>query len=112
MDKINITLDGIVQRLNALAQEEQDAGQYGVSDINIALDIRADNWDGEGDCPPPTPDELSAIQAECDANLAKFERIDAEKTELYERYHELTGTTPHMYDNGFYARSRHEKILF
>ena len=109
---INAVLDDIIKRLNDLESEYDNAGKYGVADLDIALDIRNDNWEGEGDCPKPTPEELAEIQAECDANAIRFEQIETEKDELIGKYYELTHTGPHVYPNGNYGRNwMHEKYI-
>ena len=107
---INAELDSIIKRLNDLESEYNESGKYGVADLDIALDIRNDNWEGEGDCPEPTPEEIAEIQAECDANAVRFKQIEEEKDELIGRYYELTHTVPHVYPYGNYARDYlHEK---
>lgn len=99
--RINIDdeLNSIISRLNELNEQEQYM-RYGVTDLAIALDIRADSWDEEGECPDPGPDELQQIQNECDLVL----RNDAERDALVNKYYEISHTTPHLYPNGIYAR--------
>ena len=107
----NERLNAIVERLNELNDAENNLEGCGWWDIDIALDVRQENYEGDGDCPPLAPDELEALKAECDRNLVKIMAIDAEKENLISEYCGLTGTTPHRYweGTGNYARSWHER---
>lgn len=104
--EISARLDAIIDRLNELNAEEQDM-RYGVADLELALDIRADTWDGEGDCPDPTPEEIESIKAE----IKRLEEIDAETSVLISEYYGYTHTSPYRYElGGNYARRWKEEI--
>ena len=104
-------LDEISSELNALVYAADDLEGLGATDIDMALDYRRDMWEGDGDCPEPTPEELSQIEAECERNADKLNAIDAAKERLIDEYMELANVYPHLYEmTGTYARSWYEKL--
>lgn len=104
-------LDEIISELNALVCAAEDLEGLGATDIDMALDYRRDMWEGDGDCPEPTPEERARIEAECDRNADKLNAIDAAQEKLIDEYAELAGVCPHLYEmTGTYARSWHEKL--
>ena len=105
----NDELDRIIDRLNEMYNQEQDLEEFGALDLEMALDFRADSWNGDGDCPEPTSEELQRIQDAVDRNCEILSSNHDERLELYYRYNELAHTSPHRYENGGYARSWHEK---
>lgn len=105
-------LNEIISELNDLVYESEELEGFGAIELDIALDYRADAWEGEGDCPEPTPEELAEIEAQCDRNYAKISRIEHEQEKLLDEYVAPTGVYPHLYTmSGTYARSWHEKDI-
>ncbi len=106
-----VHLDEIISKLNALVCAADDLEGLGATDIDMALDYRRDMWEGDGDCPDPTPEEQARIEAECERNADKLNTIDAAEEKLIDEYMNLTGVHPHLYEmTGTYARSCHEKL--
>lgn len=107
----NKRLDEIIDELNSLELERDNLEGDGAFSLEMALDYRADSWDGDYDSyVPPTSEEIEKIKAECEHNAEKVVAIDDAKQRLFEEYFELTRTTPHLYEvSGTYARSWHEK---
>lgn len=104
-------LDEIISKLNALTIASDDLEGLCATDVDMALDYRRDMWEGDGDCPDPTPEELARIEAECNRNADKLNDIDRKRDTLIDEYYGLTETAPHYYDlTGTYARSWHEKL--
>lgn len=104
--EISARLDAIIDRLNELNAEEQDM-QYGVTDMELALEMRSEEWEGDGDCPDPTPEEIESINAE----IKRCDEIDAEKFNLISEYYGYTHTSPYRYElSGNYARRWKEEI--
>jgi len=101
----NDRLDAIIDALNDIQAEKEDLEGYGVADLETALDMRADEWEGDGDCPAPTPDEIDALRAQCDRNAAAWRSIDARESDLLREYYLLADTSPQHYDaTGRFAR--------
>lgn len=104
-NEINDRINAIIRRLNDLNAEEQGM-KYGVTDLEIALDMRRDSWDGDCDCPDPTPEEIREIEAEIERIIA----IDGEKDDLIAEYYSYTQNSPYRYEcGGDYARRLGEK---
>lgn len=107
--KMNMRLDEIIRQLNALNIDADDLEGLGATSLDMALDFRRDMWEGDGACPDPTPEELAALEAECDRNAERLNELDRQRDALIDEYHALTGATPHYYEmSGRYARSRNE----
>lgn len=105
-------LNKIISELNALVYESEDLEGLGATALDMALDYRADAWEGGGACPEPTPEELARIAAECGRNADKLNAINTATDKLIDEYISLTGVFPHLYElSGTYARSWHEKDI-
>ena len=102
----NRRLNEIIDRLNELYNQECDLGEY---ILDVALDVREEQWEGE--CPPPTEEELAVMQTECDKNAEIAKAISEEQLELIAEYSYLTGTTPYHGEIGGYLRSWYEKSI-
>ena len=107
----NERLNEIIDEMNSLEYERDNLEGLGAIDLEMALDYRADMWEGDyNDYTPPTPEEIEQIKAECERNRAKVWAIDDKLDALRDEYYEMTGTTPHHYYlTHTYARSWHEK---
>lgn len=108
-------LNTIIDELNQLNNERENLEGLGAIDLDMALDYRADSWDGDfNDYVPPTPEEIESIKAECERNKAKVFEIDDKIDALKSEYLALTdGFLPHYYDvTNTYARSWDEKRMF
>lgn len=108
-------LNAIIDELNQLCNEHEDLEGFGATELFMALDYRADSWDGDfNDYVPPTPEEIENIKAECARNRAKVNSIYDKMDELKSEYYVLTdGTLPHYYAvTNTYARSWDEKRMF
>lgn len=104
--KWNERLNAIVERLNELNDEEENLEGYGWWMLDCALETREEMYEGPGECPPPTPEELESIKAECERNEQRMVEISDETDKLIYEYYELAGTSPHRYElGGNYARS-------
>lgn len=96
----------IIDQINDLIYQI-NATKYGVTDFDLALDMRSDQYDGDGECPSPASDEIEAIKAECIKNAQADEMVETLKQE----YFDLTGVWPHYNGNfDWYDRSYHEKF--
>ena len=108
----NVLLSAIIDQLNALAADAEDSGDYGVADVGLALDLRADAWrdDHDGESPPPTEAEMAAIIAECEGNRVKFERIESAQSRLKEAYFSLADCYPHLNSLNRYERNWKDEL--
>lgn len=97
----NKRLDEIVDRINEIRTEIDDAGE---TFIELVIDEREDN-----DLPPFTPDELEAAKKECDKAAEIVQALEREEIELHEEYYDLAGCSPHYYEvSGTVARNWHD----
>ena len=80
----------IIDRLNELAAEIEDLGDY-------IIDCVVDQREDEG-LPPFTPEEYAEAAAECDRKADIVTAIEAQMDDLREDYYLLTGKLPHYYD--------------
>jgi len=103
----NKRLDEIIDELNALSFEYNSLGPIS---LEMALDYRADAWEGAyEDYPEPTPEEIEAMRIDAERNCARAHDIDDRMIALRDEYEDITGVWPHFYDvTNTYARSLHE----
>lgn len=89
-DEWNKRLDEIVDRINEIKAEIEDAGD---TFIELVIDVREDN-----NLPPFTPEELEATKKQCDKAAEIVQALETEERELIDEYYILAGCTPHNYD--------------
>lgn len=95
----------IIDEINDLLYDI-NSSKYGVTDLELALDMRSDCYEGDGECPEPTSEELAELSAECGKNAESASKVER----LKQDYFDLTGVYPH-YNGQFdwYERNHHEK---
>ena len=106
----NRRLDEIIDQLNALEREHDDLGPIS---LDMALDYRADEWEGAyEDYPEPTPEEIEAMRVDAERNESRLEEIESQRVALIDEYVTATGLAPHLYSvSGTWDRSTRERTL-
>lgn len=102
-DEWDKRLDEIVDRINEIKNEIEDAGE---TFIELVIDVREDN-----DLPPFTLEELEAAKKQCNKAAEIDQALEAEERELIDEYYILAGRAPHYYDlTGTVARNWHDEF--
>lgn len=107
-EQTNKRLDDIIYELNALEREHDDLGPIS---LEMALDYRADEWEGAyEDYPEPTPEEIEAMRVDAERNEYRLEEIESQRVALIDEYAIATGVSPHLYSvSGTWGRSWFEQ---